>query len=196
MVYNRVSQEDVTAAGDVAARDIKKTVNNYYAPQGQVVYREDKRLTALIEEHERAILADPDYRDFSEKLNNYLYRRVEGSLRDLTEKLTDGDRSDAIDYAMELKESVSKKILRDGCFTSAQKIYTHLLTQMRTAFKTLVQRRIKSGDFTVYQIDDIVDAKVILPLLNNVEECSLQIDLEDLYGLLYILTGNCYIEWD
>lgn len=193
---NNVSQSDVTAERNVGGRDVydNSTTNHFH--QNQVVYREDRRLRALVEEHEREIRIDPAYKDFSEKLNDFLHRKVEGSLRDLSEKLTDGNREYLVVTAMELKEDITKKVMRNGHFETAQKIYTYLLAQMRITFQSEVASRIKSGDFANYQIDDIVKDRVIEPLLASVDDCSLMIDREELYGLLYILTGNCYIAWD
>lgn len=188
---NRVSQKEISALGDVAGRDI--THHHYQAP---VVYREDKRLRALVEEHELEIKLDQEYKDFSDKLNHFLHRKVEGTLRNLDEKLRDGDREHLVDMAMELKESVTKKIVKNSHFESAQKIYTYLLAQIRITFQGEIRSRIKSKKFEAYQIDDLVVNRIIEPLLNSVEDCSLLIDKEELYGLLYILTGNCYIEWD
>ena len=81
-------------------------------------------------------------------------------------------------------------------YVTAEKIYTHLLVEIRTVFLSEMSSRIKSGDFTNYNIDDRILERIIEPQLSHVEGCSLQIDKEELFGLLYILTGNCYIEWD
>ena len=194
---NDVRQEGVSAGRNVGGRDVfdnsTHTTNHYH---GHVVYREDSRLKELVAEHEREILLDTEYREFSDKLNDFLHRKVEGRLRDLDEKLRDGNRDHLIEFAIELKELVTKKITKNSHFESAQKIYTYLLTQIRITFLTEIASKIKSKDFQVYQIDDLVVERIIEPLLASVGGCSLLIDKEDLYGLLYILTGNCYIEWD
>lgn len=81
-------------------------------------------------------------------------------------------------------------------YKSAQELYTYILTNIRTTFLHEIAPRIKSGDFKQYDINDLVEQKIIQPLLENIGICSLRIDKDELYGLLYILTGNCYIEWD
>jgi len=197
---NRVSQSNIQSYGHVSGRDVNDNrtfnniTNNTY--QGPIVYREDKRLRALVEEHEREIRINSEYKQFSDKLNNFLNRKVEGNLRDLSQKLIDGDRLHLVEFAMELKESITKKITKNCHFESAQKIYTYLLAEIRAAFLNEITSRIKSGDFKHYQIDDAVLDRIIEPLLCNVDGCSLDIDKEELYGLLFILTGNCYIAWD
>jgi len=185
---NKVSFESVRAGRNISGRDIHDystttITNNHAAP---VVYRQDHRLRALVQEHEREIQKDEQYKEFSSQLNNFLERKVEGRLRDLGQKLTDGNRSFLLDYAMDVKERVSKKIMQFSHYKSAQELYTYILTNIR----------IKSGDFKEYQISDLVEEKIIQPVLESVHGCSLNIDKDELYGLLYILTGNCYIEWD
>ena len=193
---NRVTQSNVNAGRNNAARDNYDNSTNHVHNYFPAVYREDKRLRALVEEHEHEKRTDQRYRKLAEKLNNFLLRKADGSERDLTEKLTDADREHLIILAMELKEDVTKKITRNSHFQSAQKIYTYLLTQIRITFLSEISSRIKSGQFKQYEIDDFVKNRVIEPLLAGVDGCSLEIDKEELFGLLYILTGNCYVEWD
>ncbi len=160
------------------------------------MYRQDHRLRELVEEHEQEIQKDELYKDFSSQLNNFLERKVEGKLRDLGQKLTDGSRDYLLDYAMDVKERVSKKIMQFSHYRSAQELYTYILTNIRTTFLHEISSRIKSGDFKDYEINGLVEDKIIQPVLESVNGCSLNIDKDELYGLLYILTGNCYIEWD
>lgn len=195
---NKASFDNVNAGGNVGGRDVHDnsthiTTNNYAAP---VMYRQDNRLRDLVLEHENEIQKDEQYKEFSSQLNNFLERKVEGKLRDLGQKLSDGNRDFLLDYAMDVKERVSKKIMQFSHYKSAQELYTYILTNIRTTFLHEVSPRIKSGDFKLYEINDLVEDKIIQPVLENVHGCSLNIDKDELYGLLYILTGNCYIEWD
>lgn len=194
---NKASLNNVNAGGNVVGRDLHdhstQIINNYVPP---VIYRQDHRLRELVEAHEKEIQKDEQYREFSSQLNNFLERKVEGKLRDLGQKLTDGNRDFLLDYAMDVKERVSKKIMRFSHYKSAQELYTYIITNIRATFLHEISPRIKSGDFKSYQISDLVEEKIIQPVLDSVHGCSLNIDKDELYGLLYILTGNCYIEWD
>lgn len=194
---NKASFDNVTAGGHVGGRDVHdnstRIIHNHAAP---VIYRQDRRLRDLVEEHEEEIQKDELYREFSSQLNNFLERKVVGKLRDLGQKLTDGNRDYLLDYAMDVKERVSKKIMQFSHYRSAQELYTYILTNIRTTFLHEISPRIKSGDFKVYEINDLIENKIIQPVLDSVHGCSLNIDKNELYGLLYILTGNCYIEWD
>ncbi|WP_216838380.1 ABC-three component system protein [Vibrio atypicus] len=194
---NKASLDNISAGGHVGGRDVHDhsthITHNHAAP---VMYRQDLRLRELVAEHEQEIQKDELYKEFSSQLNNFLERKVEGKLRDLGQKLTDGNRDYLLDYAMDVKERVSKKIMQFSHYRSAQELYTYILTNIRTTFLHEISPRIKSGEFKVYEINDLVEEKIIQPVLESVHGCSLNIDKDELYGLLYILTGNCYIEWD
>jgi len=190
---NKVSQSDLEVKGDVAGRDLHKSVHHHHGPP---IYHEDSVLKALLQEHEKEKENDPEYRSFSEDLNKFFKISLNSKKRDLEQKLSDGGRDYLLEMAMDAKERVTKKIERYSNFRSAQEIYTYLLTNIRTAFLHEVQSKIKSGDFSHYEIDEIVKKNIIDPFLHNLNGTSLEIDNSELYGLLYFLTGNCYIEWD
>ena len=191
---NNVSQTNIDA-DKVVGRD-DHSVNFNLTLNAPTVYNEDTVLKDLLKEHEAEKLINSDYRDFSAELNKFFSKVMTGKLRDLEEKLSDGGRESLIDIALESKEKVAKKILRHSHYKSAQEIYTYLLTNIRSAFLHEVQSKIRSGSFEQYQIDEIVCSKIIEPLLHNLQGSSLHIDKHELYGVLYFLTGNCYIAWD
>lgn len=110
--------------------------------------------------------------------------------------MIDGKREYLIDIAIESKEKLTKKIYKFSLYKSAQDIYTYLLSHIRCTFLHSIQCRIKSNDFKIYEIDKFVQLEIIDPLLINLQDSSLNIDSNELYGILYLLTGNCHIEWD
>ena len=193
---NKVDQSNIKTEGHVSGRDTVTNNTHYHLPSTPIVHKENVKLRELIEEHEKEIELDSDYKEFSNKLNDFLNRKVEGKLRNLGEKLTDGEREYIIEYAMEVKESVTKKIMLNSHYESAQKIFTYLLSNIRASFLHGVTSRIKSGKFQGYEIDDLVKEQIVEPTLASMDGCTLSIEIDEIYGLLYILTGNCYVEWD
>lgn len=191
---NKVTQKNITAEKVIGRDDNSTTYNNFY--NRPVVYREDLILKRLLDEHENEKRKDPEYHKFSDELNNFFKEKQEKKLRDLKEKLEDGGRSNLVDMAIDSKEKVVKKIHKFSLYKSAQDIYTYLLTNIRTAFKHFIESKIKSGEFPIYEIDDLVRSEIIDPFFHNIQGSSLYIDIDELYGLLYLLTGNCHIEWD
>lgn len=190
---NEVTQSDICAE-KVIGRDDNSTIHNYFYNK-TVIHREDHVLKKLLLEHENEKKIDSEYQSFSDELNNFFKKKHVENLRDLRTKLTDGGRDNLVDIAIDSKERVTKKIHRFSLYKSAQDIYTYLLTNIRTAFKHTVENRIKSGKFETFEIDDIVRNEIIEPFFNNIQGSSLYIDVDELYGILYLLTGNCHIEW-
>lgn len=191
---NKVVQSDINA-NKVIGRDDNSTNHNHFYNR-TVNYREDLVLKRLLDEHELEKKNDPDYQQFSDELNNFFKLKSVENLRDLNKKLIDGNRGNLVDIAIESKERVTKKIHKFALYKSAQDIYTYLLVNIRVAFKHCVENRIKSRRFEIFEIDDIVKNEIIEPFFSNVQGSSLCIDIDELYGVLYLLTGNCHIEWD
>ena len=191
---NKTEQSNISA-NSVTGRDDYSTTNNYYNNQ-LVNSKQDFVLRRLLDEHEEEKQKDADYQRFSDELNNFFKQKTEKKQRDLKQKLLDGNRENLIDTALDAKERVTKKIYKFSFSKSAQEIYTYLLTNIRVAFKHTIESRIKSGKFEPFEIDDLVKEKIIEPFFQTVQGSRLYIDLDELYGLLYLLTGNCHIEWD
>lgn len=193
IAVDKVIQKNISAAGDVSGGDMVKTVFNINTAP---IYHEDTVLKKLLAEHELEMKSDQNYREFSEELNRFFSKALSNNLRDLETKLIDGDRKYLILAALESKERLTKKIQKYSLYKSAQEIYTYLLVNIRTCFLHEVQSKIKSKQFQLHQIDEIVSSKIIEPFLRNLQGSSLEIDRDELYGVLYFLTGNCYIEWN
>jgi hypothetical protein len=189
---NSVNQSEIDAGGDVIAGN--KITKNYY--DSPTIFNEDLTLKRLLAEHEREKELDCEYREFSDQLNKFFSKKITQKQRNLESKLIDGNREYLIEYAMDAKERFTKKVQKYGLYKSAQDVFTYLLTNIRSAFMQEVCSMIQSGDFKNHQIDEIVTEKIIKPFLYTVQHSSLNIDQDELYGVLYFLTGNCYIEWD
>jgi hypothetical protein len=192
---NKVEQSDIHAKAVVAHDYHHQETNNHYY-NSPIIYKADLTLKKLLEEHELEKKNNSEYQYFSDDLNNFFKQKTEKKLRDLTQKLVDGHRENFVSVALEAKERVTKKIYKFSLYISAQEVYTYLLTNIRTTFKHSIESKIKSGKFEIFEIDDLVKVNIIEPFFQTVQGSSLYIDLDELYGLLYLLTGNCHIEWD
>jgi len=161
-----------------------------------ITHHDDWILRDLLAKHEEEKNQDQSYKALSDELNKFFCKSIRNNSRELDQKLIDGNRDYLIEIAMDAKEKATKKILQLSHFNSAQEVYTYLLTNIRTTFAHAVQSKIKSGSYSPDQIDDIVNSTIISPFLQNLGSSSINIDKDELYGLLYFLTGNCYIDWD
>lgn len=191
---NNVNQSNIIASKVIGRDDNSQIHQHFYSKS--IFYKEDLVLKKLLDEHEIEKEKDADYLAFSDELNNFFKQEIGKNLRDLREKLVDGGRENLIRCALDSKERVTKKIHMYSLYKSAQDVYTYLLTNIRSSFKHQVEARIKSGKFETYEIDDIVRDKIIEPFYQAAQGSSLLIDLDELYGILYLLTGNCHIDWD
>lgn len=122
------------------------------------------------------------------------YSNEEYDIRDLTEKLEDAGFGYLIETGEELKEEVSKLIIRNQHYKSAQKIITYLLAEVESIFNA----KIKSELF------DVSDESVLRLLFRTHLEKEIQVHLGDnvleifnrqINGMVYFLTGNCHLEW-
>ena len=188
---NSVTQKNIHANGDVAGRDINNT--NIFMPPPM---HEDTVLKKLLDTHSEQLKSNQEYSEFSEELNKFFGKALKENLRDLPTKLEDGNREYLIEAALESKERFTKKLHRLCCLKSAQDVYTHLLINIRTSFLHEISSKIKSGKYAPEQVDDLVTTRIISPLINSLGGNSLNIDKDELYGILYFLTGNCHIDWD
>ena len=99
-----------------------------------------------------------------------------------------------IEMATELKEKYAKKLERNQFFESAQRINIFLLGFARTQFVTNVYPTIKdkgSDD----KVNALMEQYIIQPMMKMLEGDTYGFTPQDIHGILYYLTGNCYIKW-
>ncbi|RVU81800.1 hypothetical protein EOL70_24905 [Leucothrix sargassi] len=154
----------------------------------------------MLEKFESEKRSSPDFKEFSNELNDYLSRKIAVNnpklARDLEQKLKDGKREDILDFAKETKNKINRKIGHYGLFRTANDVFVFLLSNIRATFITRIQSKIRSKDFKSYEIDDLISEHIIDKLWEDCQISTLFDDFDELYGLLYLLTGNCHIDWD
>lgn len=116
--------------------------------------------------------------------------------RNLEQKLLDGNKNHVIQFATECKHKINKKISKYGLFRTANDVFVYLLGHIETKFLTTIKSRICSKKFETYEIDDLIENEIINKLWGDCQHSSLFDNFDELYGLLYLLTGNCHIDWD
>lgn len=118
----------------------------------------------------------------------------------LEAKLRDGGfgQSD-IAAALRSKQAFCKKSLRYQYFESAQRIDGYLFAKMSHLFDTYVMPLIREGQPQA-DIRQTVYEQVVMPIMEEIntygaDDLYLCYNEDDLYGMLYYLTGNCHINW-
>ena len=113
----------------------------------------------------------------------------------LQQKLADGKRDDLVEFATKTKEQFVKKLAQNTFFESAQEIHALFLSRIYCIFNTQVLPQIKEGvDRQV--IDALIRAHIIDPIVAELQETPFRYYDEHVHGMLYYLTGNCYVKWN
>ncbi|SFX54773.1 hypothetical protein SAMN02745752_02031 [Marinospirillum alkaliphilum DSM 21637] len=127
-----------------------------------------------------------------DELNHYNNKKYD--IRDLAEKLEDAGFGYLIEVGEELKEEVSKLIIRNQHYKSAQKIITYLLAEVESIFNANIKSKLLG----------VREEAVVRLLFRTHLEKEIQAHLGDnvleifnrqINGMVYFLTGNCHLEW-
>ena len=118
----------------------------------------------------------------------------------LQAKLQDGGFSkDAIDKACRQKQYYVKKSTRYQYYEAAQQIDSYLYAIVCNRFDTYVMPLIVKQE-PLGVIKKAVYEHVITPVIDKIafngkEDTVLRYNIDDIFGMLYYLTGNCHINW-
>jgi len=113
----------------------------------------------------------------------------------LTTKLEKGGRNDLIPFATEAKERFAKKLAKETLFESAQEIHALVLSRIYSVFSTQISPLIKSGADR-QAVDALIRVQIIEPIVSELQNTPFRYYDEHVYGMIYYLTGNCYVKWD
>lgn len=180
-------QENINAGGDVAGHDI---IHNY-AEKITWYQRKFRKLAIEIEQDQR----------YEKTIDDLVYYNtiLDGSFG-LEQKLQDGGCSKAeIDCAIRQKLKFAKKQEKYKYYESAQYINSHLFAEILLKFNDCVKPLICDQANKV-EIFKAVSNNVISPILDKLntegaDDDYLCYDAEDVYGMVYYLTGICHINW-
>lgn len=118
----------------------------------------------------------------------------------LKRKLQDGGfTKTAIDKACRLKQGYAKKATKYQYYEMANRIDDYLFAIVSNHFDIYVLPLIKA-EKPLEEINQAVYEKVIKPVVNELnvngaEDTCLCYTIDDIFGMLYYLTGNCHINW-
>ncbi|WP_339135825.1 MAG: ABC-three component system protein [Candidatus Electrothrix sp. GW3-4] len=183
------TQENITAQGDVAGRDIDKSKTIIYqAPNTQ--------LSGIIEQLKEKIGQDPEAAKFVEKLLDWMTPKDTLIKRDLEQKLKDCDKSYLLYDALEAKERFTKQLKRTTFNPAIQEIYSYILGEIYSHFNYLIKPKIATMKEVGAIEQEIVGlARSITSQIANAPP-ALGVGITEVIGMLYYLTGNCHLDWD
>lgn len=167
-----------------------REVNNYYTQSESRLGGWFRRLNDEINNDIRLQKKLDDIKRYRTKLPHTI---------GLEAKLKDGGFSQsAIDKARRLKMYFAKKSMRFQYYESAQLIDSYLFAKLCQRFDTYILPNIESHPLC--DIRQMVYEKVVLPIIDEINangsyDRQLCYNEDDIYGMLYYLTGKCHINW-
>ncbi len=173
---------NITAGGDVVGRD---KITNILPTPTQMDLLSKKYVEEKSNQQMTCVVID--------ELTHYSNEKYD--IRDLAEKLEDAGFGYLIDVGEELKEEVSKLIIRNQHYKSAQKIITYLLAEVESIFNANIKSQLLDvrGEVALRLLFRMhLEKEIQAHLGDNV----LEIFNRQINGMVYFLTGNCHLEWN
>lgn len=175
---------------------VEKQVN-IQENNGPIILTNKTRFSKRFDKLNEEVASNEKYEGVMESLKLYL-TKLDGI--DMPTKLKDGGFSESeIIKATRRKEIYAKKLEKNLFFESAQWIDSQLFAKIMIDFETYVEPLINKGA-TKDEVIKVVAENVVHPVLDliNVEgenDDVLNYTLEDVFGMVYYLTGKCHINW-
>lgn len=155
------------------------------------------RLSVTFERLEQEILNNTTQEVIDELL---MYTTKLDGTKGLVEKLKDGGfKNRLIQNAIFQKEMYAKRATKYECYPSAQKIILSLFARIKNEFDVRIYPMITRGA-DVSSIMQEVHNQIVSPILqmieaNGAEDQSLYFNMDNIYGMIYYLTGMCHLNW-
>lgn len=170
---------------------------NIAANQGTIYFTKQTRFAKRFKKLNQEVAADERYEGIMESLKYYLTSR-DGI--DMPTKLQDaGFSENEIVEATRKKEKYAKRLELNKFFESAQWIDNQLFGKIKMDFEAFVLPLVKKSASKDDILKEVV-FKVVQPVLDliNIEgenDEVLNYDAEDIFGMVYYLTGQCHLNW-
>ncbi|MBZ9629801.1 hypothetical protein LB465_03335 [Salegentibacter sp. LM13S] len=165
--------------------------------EGSIYFTKKTRFAKRFEKLNQEVKNDERYEGTMESLKYYL-TKLDGI--DAETKLSDGGfNENEIISAMKRKEKYAKRLQLNRFFESAQWIDSQLFAKIKMDFEAFVLPLIDNGSSKIEILQHVV-IKVVQPVLDliNIEgedDEVLNYNADDIFGMIYYLTGQCHINW-
>jgi hypothetical protein len=186
-IESRVNQRDNTAQGDIVGRDKIQNVTIGAPTRSSHIALLLSKLREEQSQKRETATTIPELRQFEQSR--------EEPLVPLETKLREGHREDLLDFALEMKERFVKQLARNTLFESAQKIHYHFLERICSVFQTRIMPAIREKQPRL-AIERLIQTEITDPILADLDDNPFLYSDRDVQGMLYYLTGNCYIRWN
>ncbi len=163
--------------------------NVYFSPKSRFAKRFEKLNTEVAQNEV-----------YDEILDDLKYFRTQRDDLDMPTKLQDGRfrDSDILSATMK-KEKYAKKAEKFKFFESAQwidcQLFAKILNEYNTHVFPLIQNETDQNQVMVAVLERVVNPVLDLINVEGENDEVLNYDAEDIYGMIYYLTGRCHINW-
>lgn len=165
---------------------------------GNVYFAQKTRFSKRFEKLNNEVATNEKYEGIMDSLKYYL-TKLDGI--DMPTKLQDGGfNENEIIKASRRKEKFAKRLEKNLFFESAQWIDSQLFAKILIDFEVYVEIPLINKGAGKDEIFQAVVEKVIYPVLEliNIEgenDEVLNYTIDDIFGMVYYLTGKCHINW-
>lgn len=185
-------EQDITNNGPV------ENQLNIQENSGPIIFIKKTRFSRRFEKLNEEVASNEKYDGVMESLKKYL-TKLDGV--DMPTKLRHGGFTEReIINATRRKEKYVKRLEKNLFFESSQWIDNQLFAKILINFETYIEKPLINNGANKDEILIAVVEKVINPVLEliNIEgenDDVLNYSLEDIFGMVYYLTGKCHINW-
>jgi len=184
-------QQDITNTASVGQQV------NVNAMHGDIQFAKISRLGQRFKRLKEEVEKDIRYNGFIEDFKRY---NTELDGKSMPDKLADGGFSELeIQRATIRKHQYSKKLEKNKLYETAQLIDMELFAIINLNFETYVEPLIEKSA-TRAEIKACVREKIIDPIFQLInqdgqDDTFLNYNVDDIYGMVFFLTGKCHLNW-
>jgi len=171
---------------------------NLGSQEGDINIGSKSRMSSRYKQLKKEVADNTKYDGTFDDLKYYLTNQDSIGLE---KKLEDGNFSDKeILRASRRKQRFHMKLTKTEFYESANWINTQLFAKIITDFENHVERPLIDKKATKDEILDAVLEHVVNPVIDlmnteGADDLVMNYTTEDIYGMVYYLTGKCHINW-
>lgn len=165
--------------------------------EGNIYFAKKTRFARRFERLNQEVKNDERYEGTMESLKYYL-TKLDGISAET--KLYDGGfNQNEVISAIRRKERYAKRLQLNRFFESAQWIDSQLFAKIKMDFEAFILPLIDDGSSKSKILKEVV-IKVVHPVLDLInlegeDDEVLNYNADDIFGMVYYLTGQCHINW-
>ena len=174
--------------------DVFTGIKNQYSFNFNPPEVDSKRILLLVDKYKNIDTESDEFIAMKEELDDYNKPRPNRDIIGLVNKLTAGNREDLIPDAMDFKDRFAKRLSKYEFSTHHSVIHLTLLSKIEERFNSFIVPMIKK-EADPLVIDMAISNLVIQPLADEVSPADPTLTAKQIRGMMYLLTGNCYVKW-